>query len=483
MKPPLIHRLRCRQCDHENGATMVLVAVAMVAIIAMAALSIDVITLYLAREEAQRSADAAALAAAKVLSVSGFTGNPSNSGSLWSTVCGGSSSIATEAARAVANQNAVGGLPAAALNVSYSAPGGSQVTDCTSLTNSTFRANPVVTVQIQQTSLPTLFSRMWGRTGNNVSATATAEAFNPANSSIAGLSTLTPVQPRCVKPWVVPNLNPRNPDGCTTNCGRFVDPVTGTIINPGISLSGGGASGTVGETFWLMSDCQHTNPSSCNPLRSAAPKRIQANLPAGGIIYRQPPPNLLFLPNQVGTTVTAVSSCSLGGDDYEQSIAGCDAPINYQCGVKNANAVDLSRNPDYGPTTNGVSCLIHEGNPNTAQPDGQDSLSPYAAPSAYPFQIQAGSSNPLGISGTISNSSSIVALPIYDIDDPGVTINPGTTTAVTFVGFLQVFINAVDAHGNINVTVLNVTGCGNDATPGTAVAGSSPVPVRLITPP
>jgi len=34
-----------------------LVAIAMVAIIAMAALSIDVVTLYLAREEAQRSAD------------------------------------------------------------------------------------------------------------------------------------------------------------------------------------------------------------------------------------------------------------------------------------------------------------------------------------------------------------------------------------------------------------------------------------------
>jgi len=47
---------------------MVLVAIAMVAIIAMAALSIDVVTLYLAREEAQRSADAAALGAARVLS-------------------------------------------------------------------------------------------------------------------------------------------------------------------------------------------------------------------------------------------------------------------------------------------------------------------------------------------------------------------------------------------------------------------------------
>ena len=55
-----------------------LVALAMVAIMAMAALSIDVITLYLAREETQRSADAAALGAARVLSLSGVTGDPQN---------------------------------------------------------------------------------------------------------------------------------------------------------------------------------------------------------------------------------------------------------------------------------------------------------------------------------------------------------------------------------------------------------------------
>ena len=485
MMPFLIPRRRRLQRHAERGVTMVLVALAMVAIIAMAALSIDVITLYLAREEAQRSADAAALAAAKVLSLSGITGDPSNSSTSWSAVCGGSTSVATQAAQAVATQNAVGGRAGATINVTYSAPGGSPVTDCTSLTGSTFRVNPLVTVQIQQTSLPAFFSRVWGRTGSSVSATATAEAFNPANSSIAGLSTITPVQPRCVKPWVVPNLDPRNPDGCTTDCGRFVDRATGAINNRGISLSGVGTNGTVGENFWLESNCQHISPSTCDPLRSSAPGKIQANLPKGTIIYRQPPPNLLFLPNQVGTPVTAVPSCSLGGDTFEQAIAGCDAPTNYQCGVKNANVVDLGRNPDFSSTTNGVSCLIHEGNPpSDAQPDGQDYLSPYAAPSAYPFQIRAGDSNPLGISDTVSNSSSIVSLPIYDYDDPGVDITPGGTTPVTFVGFLQVFINAVDQYGNVNVTVLNVTGCGNgtNAT-GAPVSGSSPVPVRLITPP
>ena len=48
----------------ERGITILLVAVAMIAVLAMAALAIDVVTLYVARAEAQRAADAAALAGA-----------------------------------------------------------------------------------------------------------------------------------------------------------------------------------------------------------------------------------------------------------------------------------------------------------------------------------------------------------------------------------------------------------------------------------
>src|SRR6202035_1823622 len=122
MKPPAIHRFSntCRQREH--GVTMILVAVAMVAIIAMAALSIDVITLYLAREEPQRSADEAALAAARVISISGLTGDPANNSSSWQAICGGPTSPATLAATAVATQSAVGGK-VANVSVTYSAGG------------------------------------------------------------------------------------------------------------------------------------------------------------------------------------------------------------------------------------------------------------------------------------------------------------------------------------------------------------------------
>ncbi len=57
----------------ERGQTIILVAVSLVSLLAMAALAIDVVTLYVARSEMQRAADAAALAGAKAFVDSGVT--------------------------------------------------------------------------------------------------------------------------------------------------------------------------------------------------------------------------------------------------------------------------------------------------------------------------------------------------------------------------------------------------------------------------
>ena len=83
---------------------------------------------------------------------------------------------------ATANQNAVGGLPATSVHVSYSAGGVSVPNDCTPLAGGPFGVNPLITVQVVRAGLPSFFSRIWGNTGNTVSATATAEAFNPSAS-------------------------------------------------------------------------------------------------------------------------------------------------------------------------------------------------------------------------------------------------------------------------------------------------------------
>src|SRR5579859_196308 len=260
MKKPLFQESSARH--PERGVTMVLVAVAMVAIVGMAALSIDLITLYLAKQEAQRAAEGAALAAAEIIAVSGITGDPANLTLNWSGICGGSSSAATLAAQAVAEQNAVSGLAAGSVTVTYSggASGGSLTSDpnCSNLKSTAFGLNPLVTVRLTRPNLPSFFSRIWGNPGLTVSATATAEAFNPSNSGNEGnqiSGNLIPVQPRCVKPWIVPNLDPGN-GTCTGNaCPKFVGLGDGSIQNPGISLNGTSSTGVVGEKFWLIPDC------------------------------------------------------------------------------------------------------------------------------------------------------------------------------------------------------------------------------------
>ena len=511
MKKRLIPGARgAGQRAEERGVTMLLVAVAMVAIIGMAALSIDIIVLYLAKEEAQHSADTAALAAARILSLSGITGDPTNLTGNWGLICGpdnGTTGLATRVAKAVANQNLVGGTAPTTINVTYSAGRASSTagtSDCTSLSTSAFGINPVVTVQIIRTGVPNFFSRIWGSGGTSLSASASAETFNSSNSASAGTSgDIVPVQPRCVKPWVVPNQNPLIPAPIGTKycnmtsgpgaCHTLVNLTSGVVTDPGIALNGGDGAHVIGETFWLVPDCQNGNPNYCRLLNNgAADVQPQANYNDTSVsMPPSPSADLLSAPGQVGTPVTAIPSCSTG-DPYEEAIEGCDSPTNYQCGVANANAVDLTKhNPGVNSITNAVACLIHQTDTtNWISSSGQDYLKTtgsFGDPSGYPFQILAGSSNPLGagLAGTtITNSNSIVSLPIYDQTQPGVTLISNTTTPVTFIGFLQVFINAVDGNGNRLVTVLNVTGCGNGTNPTAApITGSSPVPVRLITAP
>lgn len=507
MRRALIPKSRGQRFERqqERGVTILLVAVAMVAIIGMAALSIDVITLYLAKEEAQRSADQAAVAAARILSMSGLTGDPTNQTGNWGLICGpddGTNGLAARAAKAVITQNTIGNLAATTVNVTYSAGTngtmGSATSDCQTLSASAFGVNPLVTVQLTRTSLPTFFSRFWGSPGQSLTATATAEAFNPSNSGISGnqsTGTITPVKPLCVKPWVVPNLDPMNPYLCTPgNCRTFVDPTTGQITHPGISVVGGlGTNGVIGETFWLVADCRG-GPKMCNlrhigPGNSGPEVQPQANFDNGSGTV-QSVPNLLYVPGQVATQAWAVPSCT-SGDAFNEAVVGCDQSTNYSCGVTPAsggtNAIDLTNNPRT-PTSDAAACLIHQTDTtNWTDSSGQDYLSqgPLGAPAAFPFQILAGNSNPVVGAGLpagtpITISQSIASIPIYD----GTIVKDNAVTPVTFVGFLQVFINAIDTNGNVLVTVLNVAGCGSGVpAPGNPVSGTSPVPIRLITPP
>jgi hypothetical protein len=475
---------------------MALVALSLVAIIAMAALSIDVGTLYQASAEAQRAADAAALAAARVISISGLTGDPSNGSGSWGGICGGPGSSANLTAVAVAAQNTVGGTSPPPPSVTYSYVGGVSAPSCVSLINSAFAVNPLVTVKVQQPSLPTFFAHVFGLVNKNwgtvsVSGTATAEAFNPSNSGAYSGGTLIPVQPRCVKPWFVPNQDPSAGTCVGSACNPIVNTTNGQIWTSGVY-----PLGVIGERFWLNPDCA-VGTTPCTLLGQP-----EANYPG---VSAPGKPNLQYVPSQVSSfPSTAIPSIDPGSAAcanvaastgyYSPAIAGCDQSTQYQCGSSYpADTVDLTENPAYpsgsGDSANGVQCLIHQSlQPTASQPSGQDVLAPGAfnllpPPPTYPFQIQPGTSNPLtGLAGTgtaVTSSTSIVSLPIYDNSQ---SIAPAGTTPVTVIGFLQVFINDVDQNGNVDVTVMNVSGCGNDAT-GTPVHGTSSVPVRLITPP
>jgi hypothetical protein len=261
-----------------------------------------------------------------------------------------------------------------------------------------------------------------------------------------------------VKPWIVPD---RDPFGTGTT--RFTATSDGDIQTKGVLQLGGGV---IGESFQLQADCAGAN---CNPPNPHNPP--QAN---GG----STPKTLDYVPALIQTPFSAVPSCAT--TDYQRAIAGCDQTTVYACGQTDGASADLTINPggSTGDTATAVQCLTQ------ALPtySGADTINT----GVFPFQIKAGDGNPLVTTGiipsgsVITSSNSIVTVPMYN--DNGGKLN-GAKPDVTITGFLQVFINSVDAPtGNLNVTVLNVTGCGNTgATPG--VTGSSPVPIRLVTNP
>jgi len=413
----------------EQGQTIVLVALALVTLLAMAALAIDVVTLYVARSEMQRAADAAALAGAKAFVDSGVTTDPSNTN--LQTLA---QDMANATISSIVQQNKIAGAPP----VLASPP-------AFSFTNA---GNPTLSVTLQRTDLPTFFARIWGSRLATVTASATAEAYNPSNwQTSTGIS----VAPKCVKPLLIPNKDPGRPLGTT-----FVSATTGTVTFPGIY-----PAGVIGETFGVppipeLSDaCPGGNPN--NPCVNPDP-------PAG-----------TFIPASVALDPTKelCPSCA-GSSDLEQGIECCDfRPPSYSCGgtilVDTAtSSKNVRRDAD-----NGVECLINASGSGPGQ--GQDSLDPanFLAGSG-PLQITA-NSGPLN-GRLVFTSNSIATFPIID--------TPITGGQATVVGFLQVFVNYENGTGSstqVNLTILNVAGCGNTA--GTTVVsggGVSPVPVRLI---
>jgi Flp pilus assembly protein TadG len=440
-----------RQRHHERGQTILLVAISIVSLLAMAALAIDIVTLYVARSEIQRAADAAALAAAKAISDSGVTTLQATDTNL-------------PAAKLLAQNMAT-----AAVSGLLTAPGINLVAGVAPLPNPvlpsfdwTRQGNPLVTVSLKRTNLPTFFSKVWAGTPPSVTATATAEVYNPSN-----LPTMTPIAPKSVKPWLVANADPTHPALLIPP--KFVDPATGLV-----------EQNVIGESFNLTSDCNGVT----------APCVLTDNPPKA--ISNATNPRLEYVPALVTpTNPKNVCPACAGSTDYEQTIECADANSysTLACGGGATNATwDNGNNPGgaTGLSASGAECLTRASTSGLGQ--GQDILNnPGPWPSA-PFQIQAGPLNPLNGS-FVTTSNSIVTIPIID-STAALTAPNGP---VTIVGYLQAFINQVQPGpmptsnpGDISITVLNIAGCStlnNTANPVVGSGGSSPVPVRLITPP
>ena len=188
----------------ERGQTIILVAIGLVSLLAMAALAIDLVTLYAARSETQRAADAAALVAAKAIADSGFTTLSSTDPHL---VDGSAQALAQTMATCRDQCDADCQQPADQSGGRNTADNG--VVVGTPTISFPFanppNSNPYITVKLQVTGLPIFFARIWGNRTASVTASATAEAYNPAN-----VENFTPIAPKGVKPWLVANRDPMN---------------------------------------------------------------------------------------------------------------------------------------------------------------------------------------------------------------------------------------------------------------------------------
>ncbi len=432
---------------NERGVSIVLIAVGMIFILGMAGLGVDLASLYVGRSQAQRAADAAALAGAQSLVTQSCT---SNAGSTISTSC---MAIARQTAEAVGNLNLIAGI----------SPG---ITDADVTFPSTSTSDPQIqVVAARDTShsnaMPTFFVKIFGVNSANVSATAKAEAFNPSGST-------TNVGAECLKPWLLPNCDQQHPatpgnPNCT-GYDYFINPTTGDIQNPGPISSGG----VQGEQILIK-------PGDPTSGGTAAPGKFWP----------------VFLP--AGSVASDCPACATGsggggpgsGSLYRQNIECCNHNT-IVCGTQQIQPITGNM---VGPTEQGVDCLIHQGGGKN-NPTGMDTFDPAS------WTITAGSNNPYGVTGAIANSDSVVTIPIYD----GTVLCPGnscpSTTTVTITGFIQLFVEYEDGsnQGNVYARVMNISSCAAGAGSGSggggtgggsggttiSTGGGSPIPVRLI---
>jgi len=437
----------------ERGVTILIVAIALIAILAMSALAIDIVALYVTEGDAQRAADAAALAGAKAFVSSGFTsgqlGDPLSGGSQ-SLVCNGSSGYADLQAQGIANLNPIGGVAPTTVTTSCTFPDG----------------NPQITATVQRSGLPSFFARIWGGGSATVTRTAKAEAYNPSGQSV-------PIEVQSVKPWLIANCDPDTTHTVPANPNCPVP--AAYIFNPAANYA-------------IANPINGSTPHQFTPVNVPNPPNLLGNY------Y---PINIPILPPVPSCPSTGAVSCgnlNTGGGhaDYRRNIA-CSGTFVFnngqQIGPGQTVTVDTNSAAVIKNTTiEGTECLIHAD--TTGLGVGEDTINPTLVGARV--TITGGYNNPnpaLRTGSYISRSDSVVTIPVYELVGVGTNLCPTgvpCTGTGKVVGFLQLGIQDVDVNGRIDAVILTAAGA-NPANTGTCSSGTaicggrvSPIPVRLI---
>src|SRR5208282_3397754 len=297
----------------------------------------------------------------------------------------------------------------------------------------------------------TFFARILGTRFITVAASATAEAYNPPGAN-ALTGTTIPVTPLCVKPWLLPNMDPSNTASPTS---PIFSPATGAIQTT--SLLGWTAAPPSATRLKL----------ACGSVGTPRPADCTGPAPQPWLYYPGSPAS--FPP-----PTQALPACAPAlTTPYQESIAGCiQTPVACNSNVLiDTPAYPGNRNSE---TREAVNCMTH------AAANGGDQVDIANAPSP-PFQFQAGDDNPIpGLAGSdVMVSDSLVTVPVFDSSG-------GATPTVTIVGFVQLFLSpqgtAVPFSGHMRTTVINLAGCGSGSVGQQPILGNgaSPVAVRLI---
>ena len=451
----------------EQGQTIALVALSLVSLLGVAALAIDVSALYVARNEAQRAADAAALAGARIFATSSFASVPGSFG-VPSEVCSsggpGSTAAVNRQAEATAQENLISNQPATVTNIT-----------CSLYTGDPTRVqNPQVTVTVKQDNLQTFFSRMWSQANTSVSASATAEAYNASGQDV-------PVQVTGAKPWLLANCD-ENSTGAPQSafCSAGGSNFYRTFINSDGTLTNNGSY--LGNTIPLTK----INPTANPPTMPTADNFYGLNFGTPAV------------------ACPAAGGCTLDGG-YRDDIQ-CSSPVTLKCGdtIPGGAGVAIGTNNFSNRTRQAARCLIHsEG--DDLKFDGQD-IFHFPGAGTVPIRIEGGDDNPNPVlvgQQNISRSDSVVTVPVYDGHKLCTGAGNCPLTA-TIVGFMQLGIvrsctscssMALPNDPNnckcpvtpsvgtpqLQAIIMNAVGCKPGAISGNVSAqNSSPIAVRLI---